>query len=234
LIIGLEAWVLFVGNDWAQDHHDVEVQDHTGKRLARARVPDGVEGIARVHALIGRFADPDDPAGPAQVVVGIETDRGPWVTALVAAGYRVFAINPLQVARYRERGTTSGAKSDPGDAHVLADMVRTDAHQLRPIAGDSALVEAIKIVARTHQTLIWDRQRHLARLEADLRGYFPADTSPLRWLRSTPPPPTSTMLTPWNCWRRLRPRRPRPGYRCRGSLPRPATPAGVIPTDGPG
>jgi hypothetical protein len=170
----LEVRVLFVGNDWAQDHHDVEVQDHTGQRLGKARVPEGVEGIARLHALIGRFTDPDDEAGAGQVLIGIETDRGPWVTALIAAGYRVFAINPLQVARYRERGTTSGAKSDPGDAHVLADMVRTDAHQLRPIAGDSTLVEAIKIVARTHQTLIWDRQRHLARLEADLRGYFPA------------------------------------------------------------
>jgi transposase len=174
VIVGLEARVLFVGNDWAHDHHDVEVQDHTGKRLGKARVPEGVEGIARLHALIGRFADPDDAAGSGQVWVGIETDRGPWVTALVAAGYRVFAINPLQVARYRERGTISGAKSDAGDAHVLADMVRTDAHQLRPVAGDSALVEGIKIVARTHQTLIWDRQRHLGRLEADLRGYFPA------------------------------------------------------------
>jgi hypothetical protein len=170
----LEARVLFVGNDWAEDHHDVEVQDHTGTRLGKARLPEGVEGIARLHALIGQFADPDDEAGPAQVLVGIETDRGPWVTALVAAGYRVFAINPLQVARYRERGTTSGAKSDAGDAHVLADMVRTDSHQLRPVAGDSALVEGIKIVARTHQTLIWDRQRHVGRLRADLREYFPA------------------------------------------------------------
>jgi hypothetical protein len=166
--------VLFVGDDWAEDHHDVEVQDHTGKRLGKARLPEGVEGIAKLHALVGQFADPEDEAGPAQVLVGIETDRGPWVAAVVAAGYRVFAINPLQVARYRERGTTSGAKSDAGDAHVLADMVRTDAHQLRAIAGDSALVEGIKIIARTHQTLIWDRQRHVGRLRADLLGYFPA------------------------------------------------------------
>lgn len=166
--------MLFVGNDWAEDHHDVEVQDRSGTRLAKARLPEGVVGIAKLHALIGQFADPDDQAGAGQVVIGIETDRGPWVTALVAAGYRVFAINPLQAARYRERGTTSGAKSDPGDAHVLADMVRTDAHQLRPIAGDSALADGIKIVARTHQTLIWDRQRHVGRLRADLREYFPA------------------------------------------------------------
>ena len=85
--------MLFVGDDWAEDHHDVEVQDHTGKRLGKARLPEGVDGIARLHALIGRFADPDHEAGPGQVLVGIETDRGPWVAALVAAGYRVFAMS---------------------------------------------------------------------------------------------------------------------------------------------
>jgi len=166
--------VLFVGDDWAEDHHDVEVQDAAGRRLGKARLPEGVAGIVGLHALIGQFADPDDPAGSGQVLVGIETDRGPWVTALVAAGYRVFAINPMQVARSRERHTTSGAKSDAGDAHALADMVRTDAHQLREVAGDSALVEGIKVVARTHQTMIWDRQRHVLRLRSMLREYFPA------------------------------------------------------------
>lgn len=74
------------------------------------------------------------------MVVGTETDRGPWVRAL-AAGYQVVAINPLQVARYRERRTTSGAKSDAGDARTLAGMVRTDRQQLRGIAGDSDLAE---------------------------------------------------------------------------------------------
>jgi hypothetical protein len=168
------AVVLFVGNDWAEDHHDVEVQDGQGRRLGKTRLPEGVAGIAGLHALIGQFADPDDEAGPAQVLVGIETDRGPWVAALVAAGYRVFAINPMQVARYRERHTTSGAKSDAGDAHTLADMVRTDAHQLREVAGDTALAEGIKVVARTHQSMIWDRQRHMLRLRSALREFFPA------------------------------------------------------------
>jgi Transposase/Transposase IS116/IS110/IS902 family len=137
-------------------------------------LPEGVAGIARLHGLIGEFTDPDDEAGAGQVLVGIETDRGPWVAALVAAGYRVFAVNPKQVARYRERGCTSGAKSDAGDAHVLADMVRTDAHQLRPVAGDTVLVEGIKVVARAHQSLIWDRTRHVLRLRSALREFFPA------------------------------------------------------------
>src|SRR3954452_9107038 len=106
----------FVGDDWAEDHHDVEVQDGTGRRLARARLPEGVAGIARLHELIAGVVA--EEAEPWQVSIGIETDRGPWVAALVAAGYQVFAINPRQVARYRERHGTSGAKSDAGDAHT--------------------------------------------------------------------------------------------------------------------
>ncbi|MGI5488166.1 IS110 family transposase [Microtetraspora malaysiensis] len=164
---------LFVGDDWAEAHHDVEVMDASGRRLAKARLPEGVAGMARLHAMIaeqiGEAADED-----VEVLVGIETDRGPWVLALVAAGYTVFAVNPLQAARYRERLGTSGAKSDAADAHMLADMVRTDSHQLRPIAGDSAQAEAIKVVARTHKTLIWERTRAGQRLRHALREYFPA------------------------------------------------------------
>ncbi|MBL7625842.1 IS110 family transposase [Frankia sp. CN6] len=167
-----EALRLFVGDDWAEDHHDVEVMDASGRRLAKARLPEGVTGMARLHALVGEHAgdEPDD----VQVLVGIETDRGPWVQALLAAGYTVFAINPLQASHYRARHAVSGAKSDAADAHVLADMVRTDAHQLRPVAGDSAAVEAVKVVTRTHKTLIWERTRHTQRLRHALRDYFPA------------------------------------------------------------
>jgi transposase len=164
--------VLFVGDDWAEDHHDVEVQDESGRVLARARLPEGVAGIARLHELIGAHLEEDTEAG--QVTIGIETDRGPWVQALLAAGYLVYAVNPRQVARYRERHGLSGAKSDTADAHTLADMVRTDRHQLRPIAGDSAEAEAVKVVARAHKTLIWDRHRHMLRLRAALREFFPA------------------------------------------------------------
>ena len=145
--------VIFVGDDWAEDHHDLEVVDEGGRRLARRRVPEGVEGLGRLHALIaecldraGEALEPGEPGAagepgeggdggeggeggpddPGRVVIGIEVDHGPWVQALLAAGYRVYAVNPLQVARYRERHGVSGAKSDAGDAHTLADMVRTD------------------------------------------------------------------------------------------------------------
>jgi transposase len=164
---------LFIGDDWAEAHHDVELMDASGRRLAKARLAEGVAGMSRLHAMIaeqaGQLADED-----VEVVIGIETDRGPWVAALVAAGYTVLAVNPLQAARYRERLAVSGAKSDAADAHMLADMVRTDSHQLRPVAGDSAQAEAVKVVTRIHKTLIWERTRHTQRLRHALRDYFPA------------------------------------------------------------
>ena len=164
--------MLFVGDDWSEGYHDVELMDAAGRRLVKARLPEEVAGMARLHAMIGEALGED--AEVAEVAVGIETDRGPWVAALVAAGYTVYGINPLQVARYRERHSVSGAKSDAADAHTLADMVRTDSHQLRPVAADSAQVEAVKVVTRAHKTLIWERTRHTQRLRHALREYFPA------------------------------------------------------------
>jgi transposase len=171
--------VLLIGDDWAEDHHDVELEDEGGRKLARARLPEGLEGITRLHALVAEHAPaswselpPEEAA--ARVVVGIETDRGPWVTALRAAGYQVFAINPLSAARYRERHSTSGAKSDAGDAHVLAEIVRLDRVHHRQIAGDSELADAVKLLARAHQTAIWERARHVLRLRSVLLEFFPA------------------------------------------------------------
>jgi transposase len=171
--------MLFVGDDWAEDHHDVEVLDEAGRRLVKARLPEGIEGISRLHALLAdhlpeEWVDPDTGQISHRVAVGSAPARGPWVQALVASGYEVFAINPMSVARYRERHSTSGAKSDAGDAHVLAEIVRLDRTHHRPVAGDSPEVEAIKIVARMHQSLIWDRQRHVLRLRSALREFFPA------------------------------------------------------------
>lgn len=164
---------LFVGDDWAEDHHDIELMDSSGRRLAKARLPEGVAGMARLHAMIGNQVG-EEPDEEVEVVIGIETDRGPWVAALVAAGYTIMAVNPLQASEFRRRLGVSGAKSDAGDAHVLADMIRTHSHELRPVAGDTSRAEAIKVVARTHKTLIWERTRHAQRLRHALRDYFPA------------------------------------------------------------
>src|SRR5256885_15189850 len=166
--------LMWIGDDWAEDHHDIEIQGDGGRRLARARLPEGLEGITRLHALIAEsmpasWAELDPVQAAGRVRVGIESDRGAWVQALRGAGYRVYAINPMSVARYRERHSTSGAKSDAGDAHILAEIVRLDHAHHRLIAGDSAQAEATKLVARTHQNLIWDRTRHLQRLRQVLR-----------------------------------------------------------------
>lgn len=160
---------VFVGHDWAETHHDVFVEDGDGQRLARARLPEGIEGVARFHELVAGYVD-----GPEEVVVATETDRGLFVGALVAAGYTVVAVNPMSVARYRERHSTSGAKSDPGDAKVLADLARTDRHNHRPVAADSNLAEAVKVLARAHQSMIWSRQRQLNQLRSTLREFYPA------------------------------------------------------------
>lgn len=161
--------MIFVGIDWSETHHDVCVMDVEGGVLTKARVPDGVEGVARLHEMVATHAE-----DPAEVVVGIEIDRGLLVGALVASGYAVHAVNPLSVDRYRDRHRVSGAKSDPGDARVLADLVRTDRHLHRQVAGDSELAESVKVLARAHQSLIWSRQRHLNQLRSALREFYPA------------------------------------------------------------
>jgi transposase len=161
--------VIFVGVDWAEDHHDVCVMSEEGRVLGKRRVPDSVVGIGELHDLVAEHTEQNEP-----VVVGIEIDRGLIVTALLGAGYEVFAINPMASSRYRDRHAVSGAKSDAGDAKVLADLVRTDRHNHRPVSGDSELVEGIKLLARAHQTAIWGRQRQINALRSALRDYYPA------------------------------------------------------------
>jgi len=161
--------MIFVGVDWAEAHHDVHVADEEGRRLSKARLPEGVEGIARFHELVGAHVEEAQ-----EVVIGIETDRGLFVSALVATGYQVYAVNPMSTSRYRDRHSTSGAKSDAGDAEVLCDMVRTDRHHHRLVAADSAEVEALKVLARAHQSMVWSKGRQSNMLRSTLREFYPA------------------------------------------------------------
>ena len=161
--------MLFVGNDWAEGHHDVCLMDEAGTRLTERRLPEGLAGMARFHEMVGEHT-----SVASEVVVGIETDRGLWVGALIGAGYQVYAINPKAVSRYRDRHSLARAKSDRGDAKVLADLVRTDRQNHRQVAGDSPEAAGIKVVARAHQNLIWARVRHTNQLRNALREYYPA------------------------------------------------------------
>jgi hypothetical protein len=160
---------VFVGHDWAEAHHDVFVEDEAGKRLASVRLPEGLEGVRRFHELLVAYVE-----SPGEVLIATETDRGLFVGALVATGYEVISVNPLSTSRYRERLSTSGAKSDPGDARVLAELARMDGHNHRRIAGDSDLAEAVKVLARAHQSMIWTRQRQTNQLRSTLREFYPA------------------------------------------------------------
>jgi transposase len=160
--------LIFVGHDWAEEHHDVVVLDVDGARLEGARLGEGVEGVARFHALVAEHV-----VDPAEVVIGTETDRGLFVGSLVAAGYQVFAVNPKSVDRYRDRHRQAGGKSDAGDAKVLADLVRTDRHLHRCVAADSELAEALKVLSRAHKDLIWQRQSQVNQLRSSLREYYP-------------------------------------------------------------
>src|SRR5215207_4128751 len=161
--------MLFVGIDWAEDHHDLVVMAEDGQVRAGTRIGDDLAGVGRLHALVADHqVDADEP-----VAVGIETDRGLLVASLVAAGYEVFSVNPMVASRYRDRHSIAGAKSDAGDAKMLADLVRTDRHLFRAIAGDSDQVEAIKVLARAHKRLTQDRQSQVNRLRSLLREYYP-------------------------------------------------------------
>jgi transposase len=160
--------LIFVGHDWAEDHHDVVLLDEAGERLASARLGEGVDGVARFHALVAERVNETE-----EVVIGTETDRGLFVGALVAAGYQVFAVNPKAVDRCRDRVRVAGGKSDAADAKVLADLVRTDRHLHRPVAADSELAEALKVLTRAHKDLIWQRQGQVNQLRSALREYYP-------------------------------------------------------------
>ena len=160
--------MIFAGIDWSEHHHDVCVMDAEGNQLVSIRIPEGLEGVGRLHEVLADHADE-----PHEVVVGIETDRGLLVRALLAAGYEVVAVNPMSVDRYRDRHRTSGAKSDAVDARVLADLVRTDRQRHRAVAGDSELAGTIKLLARTHQSFVWERRRHANRLRSTLREFYP-------------------------------------------------------------
>ncbi|MCL4552591.1 MAG: IS110 family transposase [Candidatus Marsarchaeota archaeon] len=160
--------MIFVGIDWAEAHHDVVAKDSSGVTLVKSRIPEGIEGLRQFHELVAPLVD-----DPSDVIVGIETDRSLLVEALICSGYQVYAINPYSASRYRDRYVTSGAKSDPGDASVLAEVVRSDRHMHRKVAGDSEQVEAIKVLARGHQSLIWSRQSQVNKLRSMLREFYP-------------------------------------------------------------
>ena len=157
------------GIDWAQDHHDIAIVDSDGRLLAKRRIPESVAGFTELTDLLAEAGDnPDDP-----IPVAIETPRGLLVATLRATGRPVYPINPMSVARYRERTSMSGKKSDHGDAVTLANILRTDIDQHRRLPADTELAQSITVLARAHQDATWRRTRASNELRSLLREYFP-------------------------------------------------------------
>ena len=160
---------VYCGIDWAEDHHDIALVDRDGKLLARRRISDDAAGLAQLLVMLAEHGDTPDDLIPA----AIETPRGLLTACLRATGRQVYPINPMAVARYRDRHTVSGGKSDHGDSVVLASVLRTDLHAHRPLPADSELAQAIAVLARAQQDAVWDRTTAHNKLRSHLREYFP-------------------------------------------------------------
>jgi transposase len=161
---------VFCGIDWAEDHHDIAVVNRDGQLLARRRISDDAAGLAQLLDLLTGHGDTsEDP-----ITVAIETPRGLLTACLRATGRPVYPINPKAVARYRDRHSMAGRKSDHGDAVVLANILRTDAHAHRPLPADTELAQAIAVLARAQQDAVWDRTTAHNKLRSHLREYYPA------------------------------------------------------------
>lgn len=161
---------VFCGIDWAEAHHDVALVDEAGTALAKLRISDDADGYRRLLEVLAEHGD--TPADP--IPVAIETGRGLLVAALRTGDRKVYAINPLAAARYRDRHSLSRAKSDPGDALVLANILRTDMAAHRPLPADSEQVRALAVVARAQQDAVWARQQMVNQVRSLLREFYPA------------------------------------------------------------
>ena len=176
---------IWCGIDWSERHHDVALVDDDGVLIAKRRIPDSAGGFRQLLELLAEHRERSDVPIP----VAIETAKGLLPAALRAAGYQLFPINPLAVSRYRDRYVVSRAKSDPGDALVLANILRTDQTAHRPLPEDSELAASIRVLARAQQDAVWERSRpgtSCARCCASTtRISWPPSTT---WLARTPAP----------------------------------------------
>ncbi|WP_406301243.1 IS110 family transposase [Streptomyces sp. NBC_00885] len=161
---------VFCGIDWAENHHDVALVDETGHLLAKRRITDDAAGYRLLLDLLAEHGDTADEPIP----VAIETGRGLLVAVLNTGTRPVYAVNPLAAARYRDRHSVSRKKSDPGDALVLANILRTDLHAHRCLPTDSDLARAVAVLARAQQDAVWARQQLVNQVRSLLREYFPA------------------------------------------------------------
>ena len=136
--------------------------------MAKRRINETLDGFGELTAMLAEAGD----SAEAPIPVAIETPRGLLVAALHATGRPVYPINPLAVARYRERTSLSGKKSDHVDAMTLANILRADAHLHRTLPVDTDLGQSITVLARAYQDAAWRRTKLVQELRARLREYI--------------------------------------------------------------
>jgi transposase len=159
----------FVGVDWATQTHRVRLLDATGRCVEERDVAHTGSGqIELCSWLLERTGAP-----PERIAVAIETPHGPVVEVLLERGFAVFAINPKQLDRFRDRFTVAGAKDDSRDAHVLGDALRTDRHAFRRLVAEDPVVIELREFSRMREDLQEEGQRLTNRLREQLWRYYP-------------------------------------------------------------
>lgn len=157
----------YLGVDWGDRVHAVAVGDERGSKVAEMRLEESVEGLAE----FGRWLDERRGEG-IEIWAAIEKPEGRIVDFLLDHGVKVFAINPKALDRARDRFRQSGSKSDPFDAWVLCEFLRTDHMHLKPLKPNSDEAQELKILTRDHQRLVRQRSRLLNQLEVTLKEYY--------------------------------------------------------------
>jgi transposase len=160
----------FAGVDWAREKHRVCLLDAAGKAVAERDVTHDGAGLAELWDWLVKTTG----SRPAEIAVAIEAPRGPVVEVLLERGFAVFAINPKQLDRFRDRFTVAGAKDDSRDAHVLGTSLRTDRDAFRRLRVEDPLVIELREWSRMHDELKQERTRLTNRLSEQLWRYYPA------------------------------------------------------------
>jgi transposase len=158
----------YVGIDWAAETHAVCVLDGAGTIAAEFTIAHTADGFAQLLTRLGRLA-PDR----AEVPVGIERPDGRLVDALLEAGHPVVPVSPNAIKTWREGEVLSGAKSDAGDAAVIAEYLRLRAHRLRPVTPFTAPTIALRTVVRTRTDIVELRVTATNQLTALLDAHWP-------------------------------------------------------------
>jgi len=156
----------FTGIDWASDKHDVCVINATGAVQARFVIAHTAEGLADLVRRLKRFGKPQD------LPVAIERPSGLLVDSLVEAGFPVVPIHPNALKATRPRYSAALGKSDPGDAYILADMLRTDGHRFRALRPASDETKALRAAVRTRDDLVATRVQLANQLRALLDSFW--------------------------------------------------------------